>query len=296
MSAVFSEPAPAKVNLTLRILGKRADGYHDLESLVVFAGLADQVRLTLDAPLGLDVEGPTAAAAGQVADNLVLRAARELVGRTDGLRLGRFTLIKHIPVAAGLGGGSSDAAAALRLVMRVNGIARDNRNVMEAARATGADVPVCLDPRPRIMRGIGDVLSAPIDLPPLPAVLVNPGVPVPTRDVFGKLGLAPGETRGAATEIQPDRLKSRAALLAYLEAQPNDLEAPAIAIQPVIVEVLAALTRRPDCLLSRMSGSGATCFGLFASDAAATAAAQALASSHPKWWVAPTAFNASARS
>src|SRR5690349_8604041 len=139
MSAVFSEPAPAKVNLTLRILGKRADGYHDLESLVVFAGLADQVRLTLDAALGLDVEGPTAAAAGEVGDNLVLRAARELAGRTDGLRLGRFTLTKHIPVAAGLGGGSSDAAAALRLVMRVNGIARDNRNVMEAARATGAD-------------------------------------------------------------------------------------------------------------------------------------------------------------
>ena len=121
MSAVFSEPAPAKVNLTLRILGKRADGYHDLESLVVFAGLADQVRLTLDAALGLDVEGPTAAAAGEVADNLVLRAARDLVGRTDGLRLGRFTLTKRIPVAAGLGGGSSDAAAALRLVMRVNG-------------------------------------------------------------------------------------------------------------------------------------------------------------------------------
>jgi 4-diphosphocytidyl-2-C-methyl-D-erythritol kinase len=292
MSAVFSEPAPAKVNLTLRILGKRADGYHDLESLVVFARLADHVTLTLDAPLGLDVDGPTAAAAGDVSDNLVLRAARELAGRTDGLRLGRFALTKHIPVAAGLGGGSSDAAAALRLIMRVNGVARDNARVMDAARATGADVPVCLDPRPRVMRGIGDVLSAPLDLPPLPAVLVNPGVPVPTRDVFGKLGLAPGETRGVAAEIQGGQLKSRDALLAYLESQPNDLEAPAIAIQPVIVEVLAAIAGQPDCLLSRMSGSGATCFGLFASEAAATAAAQTLASSHPKWWVAPTVFGA----
>jgi 4-diphosphocytidyl-2-C-methyl-D-erythritol kinase len=292
MSARFSEPAPAKVNLTLRILGKRADGYHDLESLVVFADLADQVTLTLDAPLGLDLDGPTAAAAGDVADNLVLRAARELVSRTDGLRLGRFALTKRIPVAAGLGGGSSDAAAALRLIMRVNGIAGDNARVMEAARATGADVPVCLDPRPRVMRGIGEVLSAPLDLPPLPAVLVNPGVPVPTRDVFARLGLAPGERRGVASEIDPGRLKDRGALLADLEAQPNDLEAPAIALQPVIADVLSEVARRNGCLLARMSGSGATCFGLFASDAAAAAAAQALASSHPKWWVAPTVFSA----
>jgi 4-diphosphocytidyl-2-C-methyl-D-erythritol kinase len=290
MSARFSEPAPAKVNLTLRILGKRADGFHDLESLVVFARLADHVTLTLDAALGLDVDGPTAAAAGEVADNLVLRAARELAGRTDGLRFGRFALTKHIPVAAGLGGGSSDAAAALRLIMRVNGIARDNARVMDAARATGADVPVCLDPRPRVMRGIGDVLSAPLELPPLPALLVNPGVPVPTKDVFGKLGLVPGETRGTPTDIRAGELRSRDALLAYLAAQPNDLEAPAIAIQPVIVEVLAAIARQPGCLLSRMSGSGATCFGLFASEAAAAAAAQALAASQPKWWVAPTVF------
>src|ERR1700754_5207797 len=132
MSTRFSEPAPAKVNLTLRILGKRADGYHDLESLVVFARLADQVTLTPDAPLGLDVDGPTAAAAGDVADNLVLRAARDLAARTDGLRLGRYALTKHLPVAAGLGGGSSDAAAALRLVMRLNGIANDDARVMAA--------------------------------------------------------------------------------------------------------------------------------------------------------------------
>jgi 4-diphosphocytidyl-2-C-methyl-D-erythritol kinase len=296
MSAVFSEPAPAKVNLTLRILGKRADGYHDLESLVVFAGLADQVRLTLDAALGLDVDGPTATAAGEVADNLVLRAVRDLLGRTDGLRCGRFALTKHLPVAAGLGGGSSDAAAALRLIMRVNGIARGNPRLMDAARATGADVPVCLDPRPRIMRGIGDVLSAPLDLPPLPAVLVNPGVPVPTRDVFARLGLAPGERRGVAEEVDADRLKERAALLDYLTSHPNDLEAPAIALQPVVAEVLGELARLDGCLLVRMSGSGATCFGLFETEAAAARAGKALSSSHPGWWVAPTAFNASARS
>jgi 4-diphosphocytidyl-2-C-methyl-D-erythritol kinase len=286
----FSEHAPAKVNLTLRILGKRADGYHDLESLVVFARLADEVRLTVDAALGLDVNGPTAAAAGQVGDNLVLRATRELVGRTDGLRTGRFALTKHLPVAAGLGGGSSDAAAALRLLMRVNGIARDNPNLMAAARATGADVPVCLDPRPRLMRGIGDLLSAPLDLPALPAVLVNPRVPVPTKDVFARLGLAPGERRGEPSEIDAGRLKDREALIRYLASQPNDLEPPARALQPVISDVLAALAGCHGCLFARMSGSGATCFGLFGSDAAAATAAQQLSAGHPAWWVAPTVF------
>ena len=292
MSAPLSDLAPAKVNLTLRVLGKRADGYHDLESLVVFAGLADRVTLTPGDALGLNVDGPTAAAAGDVADNLVLRAAHALAERAAGLRLGHFTLTKHLPVAAGVGGGSSDAAAALRLLARLNGLPHDDARLMEVARATGADVPVCLDPRPRVMRGIGEVLSAPLDLPPLPAVLVNPGVPVPTRDVFGKLGLAPGEARGVADEIDAGRLKDRAALLAWLRSQPNDLEAPAIALQPVIRDVLGGLAQRNGCLLARMSGSGATCVGLFASEAAAAAAAQALASTHSDWWVAPTLFGA----
>ncbi len=291
MPACFTEPAPAKVNLTLRILGKRADGYHDLESLVAFARVADEVTLTPDAALRLDVDGPTGAAAGDIADNLVLRAARGLVARTDGLRLGRFALTKRIPVAAGLGGGSSDAAAALRLLMRINGIAPDNAHVMEAARATGADVPVCLDPRARVMRGIGDILSEPFGLPPVPALLVNPGVPVPTRDVFGRLGLAPGERRAEPSEIDPAGLKDRDALIAYLKSQPNDLEAPALALQPVIADVIAALARQPGCLLARMSGSGATCFGLFASDDAATAAERALEAARPTWWAAATVFS-----
>jgi 4-diphosphocytidyl-2-C-methyl-D-erythritol kinase len=285
---VFSEPAPAKVNLTLRILGKRADGYHDLESLVVFARLADQVTLRLDAALGLEVDGPTAAAAGDVADNLVLRAARELAGRIDGLRCGCFALTKKIPVAAGLGGGSSDAAAALRLLMRANGIAGNDRRVMETARATGADVPVCLDPRPRVMRGIGELLSEPLDLPALPALLVNPGVPVPTRDVFARLGLAPGERRGSASETDPARLGHRDALIEYLKAQPNDLEAPAVALQPVIADVLAALARQRGCRLARMSGSGATCVALFATDAAVSEAQRALQAAQPAWWTSAT--------
>lgn len=294
----LSDCAPAKVNLTLRVLGKRADGYHDLESLVVFAGLADRVTLTPGDALGLDVAGPTAGAAGDVSDNLVLRAARALAGRVAGLRGGRFALTKLLPVAAGLGGGSADAAAALRLLARLNGLPPDDTRLMDAARATGADVPVCLDPRPRVMRGIGDALSPPLDLPALPAVLVNPGVPVPTKGVFARLGLAPGEKRGVATEIDPSRLKSRDALIAYLKSQPNDLEPPARALQPVISDVLAELGRRSDCLISRMSGSGATCFGLFASNQAAEAAAQEITAAFPTWWAAPTVFaaNASARS
>ncbi|HEY4920711.1 MAG TPA: 4-(cytidine 5'-diphospho)-2-C-methyl-D-erythritol kinase, partial [Xanthobacteraceae bacterium] len=185
---------------------------------------------------------------------------------------------------------SADAAAALRLLMRVNGIARHNPNLMAAARATGADVPVCLDPRPRVMRGIGDVLSAPLDLPALPAVLVNPRVPVPTKDVFARLGLGPGEQRRDASDIDAKSLQDRDALIRYLASQPNDLEPPARALQPVIGDVLAALSGCDGCLLARMSGSGATCFGLFDTGAAAATAAQHLSGTRPAWWIAPTAF------
>ena len=287
--SVFSESAPAKVNLTLRILGKRADGYHDLESLVVFARLADEVTLTPDAALGLDVDGPTAAAAGDVADNLVLRAARGLVARTDGLRLGRFALTKRIPVAAGLGGGSSDAAAALRLLAEANGILRDDADLYAAARATGADVPVCLDPRPRIMCGIGERLSVPLALPALPAVLVNPGVALPTKAVF-----AGWKASSAAAPPLDDaalaKLTSAPELMRLVAGQSNDLEPPAIALQPSVADVLAALRERPGCALARMSGSGATCFGLFGTADEAAAAEKALSVKQPTWWVKATTF------
>ena len=177
-----AEKAPAKVNLTLRVLGRRADGYHDIESLVAFAGVGDALTFTPGPALTLAVGGPTAGAAGDTADNLVLKAARALAERVEGLALGSFALSKRLPVAAGLGGGSADAAAALRLLARANGIARDDRRLIEAARATGADVPVCLDPRVRLMRGIGDVLSDPLDLPrylpcwSIPASRSRPGL------------------------------------------------------------------------------------------------------------------------
>jgi 4-diphosphocytidyl-2-C-methyl-D-erythritol kinase len=282
-AAARAEKAPAKVNLTLHVLGRRADGYHDIESLVAFAGVGDVLTFTPGVPLALAVSGPTAPAAGEVADNLVLKAARALAGQVAGLALGRFALSKRLPVAAGLGGGSADAAAALRLLARANGIALDDPRLMQAARATGADVPVCLDRHPRLMRGIGDVLSAPLDLPRLPALLVNPGVAVATREVFAALNLPPaGQTAPAAAPT------GRAALLAEIADGRNDLEAPAIELAPAIAEVLAVLRRLPGCRVARMSGSGATCFALFESSAAASAVARTLRAGYPSWWVRAT--------
>jgi 4-diphosphocytidyl-2-C-methyl-D-erythritol kinase len=281
--AAGAEKAPAKVNLTLRVLGRRADGYHDIESLVAFAGVGDALTFKPGDDLALTVGGPAAAAAGDVADNLVLKAARALAERIAGVRLGRFTLSKRLPVAAGLGGGSADAAAALRLLARANALAPDDPRLMQSARATGADVPVCLDPRPRRMRGIGDILSDPLDLPRLFAVLVNPGVAVATADVFAALAAAPaGQSAPAAEPLGP------AALLAEIAGGRNDLEAPAIELEPAIADVLAVLRKLPGCRLARMSGSGPTCFGLFDSSRTASAAARTLRVGYPAWWVRAT--------
>jgi 4-diphosphocytidyl-2-C-methyl-D-erythritol kinase len=303
------ERAPAKVNLTLHVVGRRADGYHDIESIVAFAAVGDELVFTPARALSLSVRGPRAAAAGAIADNLVLKAARALAERVEGTRLGRFVLSKRLPVAAGLGGGSADAAAALRLLARANQLPLDDPRLREAACATGADVPVCLDPRPRFMRGTGDILSTPLDLPRLPAVLVNPGVAVPTRDVFAALALPPALAREVGERSEPGggghndpcqltpsptlprkQGRGHTELVTTLAADRNDLEAPAIKLQPVIAGVLVALRQTPHCRLARMSGSGATCFGLFDSSRAATAAARTLRAKHSAWWVRATVF------
>jgi 4-diphosphocytidyl-2-C-methyl-D-erythritol kinase len=305
------EKAPAKINLTLRVIGRRPDGYHEIESLVAFAGVADDLSFTPGRILALAVSGPTAAASGKIADNLVLKAAHALAERVVGLKLGRFVLSKRLPVAAGLGGGSSDAAAALRLLARANRLARDDPRVMQAARATGADVPVCLDPRPRLMRGVGDILSVPLQLPPLPAVLANPGVAVATKEVFAALRccrttptLNPSpQPKSDASDFGNFRIPSSAraelgwggeytALVAALTMDRNDLEQPAIALEPVIADVLAVLRKSEGCRIARMSGSGATCFGLFETARTATAAARKLRAEHPSWWVRATALAA----
>lgn len=277
------EYAPAKINLTLRVVGRRDDGYHLLESLVTFAAVRDRLALVPGPELSLKVRGPNAAAAGAVSDNLVLRAARALAADIPGLKLGRFTLTKNLPAAAGIGGGSSDAAAALRLLARVNRIKLADPRLMRVAARIGADVPVCVDPRPRVMRGIGEILSTPLALPPLAAVLVNPGVAVPTKDVFAALHRA-GRKPQPASQARGVPCR-REDLLAYLSRRANDLEAPALGLAPQIAKVLDALRNSPGCELARMSGSGATCFGIFRSAHAAAAAARALGAAHPRWWV-----------
>ena len=283
MNAPLVEKAPAKINLTLRVLGRRADGYHELESLVAFAELADTLTLQPGGTTALNVSGPFAGPSGPTADNLVLKAVAALRQHIDGLKAGRFLLEKNIPVAAGIGGGSADAAAALRLLARLNGIALENPRLMAAALAVGADVPVCLEARSRIMRGLGERLSSPLELPSLSAVLVNPGAPLATRAVFAKFAGAAG-----GPESLGDVPNTYDALIEFLGRHGNDLTDAAIACVPMIATVLDALRVLPGVKLARMSGSGPTCFALFGSRDEAHAATQRLQATHKDWWVAAT--------
>ena len=284
MSASLAEIAPAKINLTLRVLGRRANGYHELESLVVFADVGDTLALQPGGATALEITGPFAAACGPVADNLVLKAVTELRDRVSGLKAGKFVLDKRLPVAAGIGGGSADAAAALRLLARLNGIALDDKRLVLAAQAVGADVPVCLDPRPRVMRGIGDLLSEPFDIPPLSALLVNPGVPLATRDVFAAFA----EHYGSGTKgYLPSVPRQQDALIDFLHSHGNDLTQAAIACAPAVSETLIALRALPAVRLIRMSGSGPTCFALFRTPGEAGAAGRRLSIDRKDWWVQP---------
>jgi 4-diphosphocytidyl-2-C-methyl-D-erythritol kinase len=285
----LTDEARAKVNLTLRVVGRRVDGYHDLESVVAFCDCADRLMLNLGPDLTLETTGPRAAECGEAADNLVLKAARLLAGRVAGLKCGNFALDKQLPVAAGIGGGSADAAAALRLLALANGLGIDDPRIIDVARLTGADVPVCLSSRACIMTGVGETLQ-PLELPALPGLLVNPRVPVATSDVFKALGLRSGELLVGASDVMqapawPEADAPFDDWIDALAAGTNDLEAPALRIQPAIGEVLAALRARQGVRLARMSGSGATCFAIFNSQEEAQRAARAIERDRPLWWV-----------
>ena len=285
--AVLVERAPAKINLTLHITGRRADGWHELESLVVFTRSGDTLTLEPGPVLDLDVAGPTAAASGSIGDNLVCRVARSLEARVPGLRLGRFHLVKRLPVAAGIGGGSSDAAAALRLLARLNGLAADDPRLLAAAAENGADIPVCLAATARMMGGVGDRLGPPLRLPPLPALIVNPGVPLETRAVFRRMDLAPGWYNDASAHPTLADDLPVDTVFAALRRGRNDMEDAACVLVPVVADVLAVLAAAPGCRLARMSGSGATCFALFSDCRAAGRARKAILRTHPGWWVKP---------
>jgi 4-diphosphocytidyl-2-C-methyl-D-erythritol kinase len=283
------EEGRAKVNLSLRVVGRRADGYHDLESVVAFADCADRLTLEPGGELKLTTTGPLAAACGDTADNLVVKAAKLLTDAVPNLKLGAFALDKVLPVAAGIGGGSADAAAALRLLARLNNLSLDDPRLQRVALATGADVPVCLLSRACDMTGVGEQLL-PLALPTMPCVMVNPRVPVATKDVFQELGLRNGELLVGATSVLrapawPEEGGSIADWVEVLERVPNDLEAPALRIEPVIGEMLEALRSSAGVKLARMSGSGATCFAIFGSPADAHAAAERIRRDHPGWWV-----------
>jgi 4-diphosphocytidyl-2-C-methyl-D-erythritol kinase len=274
----LTELAPAKVNLHLHVTGRRADGYHLLDSLVVFAGAADRLVASPAEGLSLSVTGPFAAGLSGEADNLVLRAARRLAEATGARAGARLVLEKNLPVASGIGGGSADAAAALRLLSRFWGVAPGRESLDGLAQGLGADVPACLRSEALLMAGIGEVLSPAPAVPACGLVLVNPGVAVATPAVFRARG---GGFRERA-RFPAGGWADASALAESLRATGNDLEVPAIGLAPVIGDALAELRGLPGCLLARMSGSGATCFGLFASAALARAALAGI--DRPGWW------------
>jgi 4-diphosphocytidyl-2-C-methyl-D-erythritol kinase len=270
-SAVVTERAAAKVNLFLHVVGKRGDGYHLLDSLAVFAGVGDVIEAMPADGLSLRVRGPFAAALDDAPDNLVLRAARALSEAAGRRAHAALMLHKVLPVASGIGGGSADAAATLRALCRLWGIAPGSIDLPDLALRLGADVPVCLSSRPARMGGVGEVLTAAPVLPACGLLLANPGGAVATADVFR--ARAPGfSTAAELADAWPDA----AAMARDLAAQRNDLQAAACGLAPEIAPLLERIAALPGCLLARMSGSGATCFGLFSSADAAAAAARAL--------------------
>jgi 4-diphosphocytidyl-2-C-methyl-D-erythritol kinase len=275
--------APAKINLCLHVGDRRADGYHDLESLVAFAAIGDVITIEPDDQFLLTVDGPFAGVLGASEDNLALRAAQLLATEA---RIGsgaRIHLTKNLPVASGIGGGSADAAAALRALVRLWKIGLPGGALRKIAASLGADVPICLDSTPAWMEGKGERITPLPSLPPVHLLLANPGVPVPTGQVFAALR----ERRGVGLG-RPNGFGDVAELIQFLRTTTNDLERSARAIAPEVADVLEAMAVLPGAMFVRMSGSGATCFGIFASDAEVIKGAELLATRHPEWWVRPT--------
>jgi 4-diphosphocytidyl-2-C-methyl-D-erythritol kinase len=278
-----SEQASAKVNLFLHVGARRADGFHSLQSLAVFTGAGDELRAEPAAALSLAIEGPFAKGLAAENDNLVLRAARALAAQAGTLAGAALTLEKHLPVASGIGGGSADAAAALRALKLLWRLKITDAALLEIAATLGSDVPVCLPSVCAYMEGRGEILT-PVAVPGLPILLVNPGVAVPTREVFAAL-----EQRSGADMVLPrGGFIDADALLAFLAVTRNDLEAPALVLQPLIGTVLEALAALPGARLARMSGSGATCFALFADEEACARGAGVLLAANPGWWIEPS--------
>ena len=274
--------APAKVNLYLHVLGRRADGYHDIDSLIAFADVSDEIEAMRSNRLGLKLKGPFARDLEMTdwAGNLVIRAARALA-EASGINMSvALTLHKNIPVAAGLGGGSADAAATLRTLTKMWDLDISEDDLLVMAESLGADLPACLNQLPVFVGGIGGDLNQAPELPSAWLVLVNPGMPMVTAEVFRSLERPP--SIAARFDESPDDVYALATALA---SRSNDLEGVAIRLMPQIVGVIEALAHSEACLLARMSGSGATCFGVFATESAARSAAVEISGNHSAWWV-----------
>ena len=273
-------PARAKINLFLHVGTRRDDGFHPLQSLAVFPVAGDRLAAEEAADLSLQLDGPFAPLlTGE--DNLVLRAARALAERAGCLAQAHLVLTKNLPVASGIGGGSADAAAALKALTRLWRLDLDEKALREIGADIGSDVPVCVASEPSFMEGRGEILTPVPVLPRLSLLLVNPGVAVATKDVFAALR----DRHGVDEKLPRGNFGDLADLLRFLETTGNDLEAPAIALRPVIGNVLKALAGTPGALFSRMSGSGATCFALMADDDCCRRAAALLKQRQPDWWV-----------
>lgn len=288
---LYKTLCPAKINLFLHILGKRADNYHILESLVTFADYGDELSFETGSDgLDLQIIGPYASELNgfDIADNLIIKAAKAFEQHFATQVFGRFILNKNLPVASGIGGGSSNAAMATKLLIEAY---QQSADIDEILLALGADVPVCFDGNNVIMAGIGEILQQWPELPKLHAVLVNPNQAVSTAKIFGKLN--------ASDEIMPYEFIGRAApkfngvidVVEFLKQQRNDMQSAAIDICPEIGDVLTTLNDCDDVLFSQMSGSGATCFGIFATAQQAEMAAQKLMVAHPNWWIQATIFS-----
>lgn len=281
--------APAKLNLALHLTGRRADGYHELASLMAFTSLADGIHVESAPELSLQVSGPFAHEAGPGEGNLVLKAARLLQQESGTAQGARIALEKNIPVGGGLGGGSSDAAAALVLLNQLWQLGLSDARLHALAPQLGADVAVCLAPSAYLARGIGEVLESLPTLPLAHAVLVHPRKPLLTKDVYAATGaLSPeGEGLVQAVALLRDGANAETFYTHLAQATRNDLQRPAIACMPEVAEILLALETAPQRpLLVRMTGSGACCFALYAHEKSAEAVAAALRSSYPRWWVA----------
>ncbi len=272
--------APAKVNLYLHVTGKREDGYHLLDSLVVFAGTGDTLRFAPARALTLEIEGPGAEYLTADDDNIVLKAARALAEALGRPAEAAITLEKHLPVAAGIGGGSADAAATLRGLMALWDVDLDDAKLAEIGLKLGADLPVCLAGRPTQMSGVGEILAPAVPLPPAWLVLVNPRLALSTPSVFRARA---GDFTPAAPLIEAPA--DAQALANHLVSRHNDLAAPAMILEPAVKIMLDAIGETEGCLLARMSGSGATCFGLYADEQTADNAAESLAEAYPDWWI-----------